>query len=158
MANDFRLLNEAYLKLDEAHSDVHRLKTDFEDNQLPQMLDLVGSLRTNHGVGFYNRESGMNGGIFVELRQVSFDEVIWRVGGWGNLDDKPQEVESEEEANSFVVDHCLQDPEYFQFYELYVVHNDQGIPLKTTFDNPYDEPRDIEPYGPDPGPRMQDLQ
>jgi hypothetical protein len=159
MANDFRLLNEAYQKLDEAQvGDVRPLERDFEDNQLPHMLDLVNKLRVNQGVGFYERQSGMNGGISVEVRQVSFDETIWRISGWGDMDEKPWETESQEEVDGFVIDNCLQNPDLFKFYELYPVHSDQGIPLKTSFHNPYDEPEDIEPYGPDPGPRMQDLQ
>ena len=159
MANDFRLLNEAYQLLTEAFdTKVERLDLDFENNQLPHMLTIVGRLEVNQGVGFYDRPSGNSGGIFVEKRQVGHDEFGWRFGGWGNKEEFAGEEKDLELIKKFLVNSYAEDPNYFKYYELYIVRDQEGRPLQTKFDRPYDEPEDIEPYGPDPGPRMQDLQ
>ena len=162
MANDFRLLNEVYQKsLNEDTDNVQQLNLDFENNQIPHMITLVNRLEGNTGVAFYDRPSGTHGGIFVERIRVSLDESKYRIGGWGDKHENIRRGISQKEAVAFAVKLGLQRTRSpFKYYEIYDLLDDEGESLRTSFVNPapYGVPRDIEPYGPEPGPQMQDLQ
>lgn len=159
MANDFKLLNEAY---DDMTQNVKPLEGT-SMGAIPHMLDIVSRLKINQGVAFMQRRSGTNGGIFVEKKILSHEEFGWRIGGWGSMDEIVAEEEEFAIVTNFIKNSAYGDPQFFQFYEVYALMDNEGRQMKPGFHSgdPYDDDQamgDYEQYGPDPGPRMQDLQ
>ena|SRR5579864_344813 len=151
MDRDSKLLAEAYkLVVNEDEKPVLTL-----DN----VLSLVFNLKLNTGVCISDREpQHAHAGFNVEKIQLDYENWGWRVLEW-TTGGNPQTIEDEEELKNFIQEQLAHDK--FYFHEKYRVTDREGQPLRSYVPeyDPHDQSLgDYEQYGPDPGPRMQDLQ
>lgn len=156
MANDIRQLNEAYKHIVEALEEEGTL----QHGTVGEIETLCRKLPVNHGIAFnespkaYEDDNAINIEKWPGRDEWYFKAMDYESGS--------HEFETDDELREFIEKHIHEYGTAFKYYTIYPLTDSEGMKIGTyvppdphEFDQRYG---DYEQYGPDPGPRMQDLQ